>query len=79
MTRDDFGNRDSPSSATPMTFSPLSNSDSSSSSSNQIILHNLTFIMTDMYNDGPKQFDGKLKPYPHEDHGFEVGSRFLLC
>jgi hypothetical protein len=28
--------------------------------------------MTDMY-DKPRKFDGKLKPYPHEEFGVEVG------
>jgi hypothetical protein len=27
--------------------------------------------MTDMYNK-PKEFEGKLKPYPHEELGVEV-------
>ena len=34
--------------------------------------------MTDMY-DGPKQFDGKLKPYPAESKGVEVRNVLLRC
>ena len=28
--------------------------------------------MTDMYNDKPRKFEGKLTPYPHEEFGVEV-------
>jgi hypothetical protein len=37
--------------------------------------------MTDMY-DEPRKFDGKLKPYPHEEFGVEVrrtGHVVFLC
>jgi len=28
--------------------------------------------MTDMYDESPKLYDGKLDPYPHNERGVEV-------